>query len=574
MSSAFAVSRAPRPLALAVGLAGLLAVLAALQYRWTGEMSRAEGERMQNGLRAASLRFAHDLDHEVASVAPFFFPMPGGADDRAARWAERFQEWAQSAHDPKLVRDILLLETSGDGGLPQLSRLDPEAPRFERVDWTPELDALRRRSPDGRLPPIMAEIPAIVLPLGGRRREMRPAPGPAPDGALVIQLDPERIVQMMPDLAERYFGDAADSAYDLTVVRRTRGRDAVVYRSPGAPPETRRPDITVPLLDFRGLEDERGGPGLFRGLRFGGRRRGFWGGPPPPPPGESPDWELRVTHRAGSLEAAVARARARNLSVGFGVLVLLAASMIFVVVSAQRAQRLAQQQIEFVAAVSHEMHTPLAAIRSAGGNLADGVVHEPAQVQRYGAMIETEGRRLSSMVAQALEFAGIQSGRQQYRMEDVTIADVVDAALDECRFTIEEKNLTIERDLPDALPRLQADPAALRTALKNLIENALKYGDPTRAIGVAARLAGSEVQLSVRDHGPGIAESDRPHVFEPFYRGRGNGTRVQGSGLGLSVVRHIVAAHGGSVGFETGADGTTFTLHLPVAAPAARETRA
>jgi two-component system sensor histidine kinase SenX3 len=260
--------------------------------------------------------------------------------------------------------------------------------------------------------------------------------------------------------------------------------------------------------------------------------------------------------------------------VGFGVLVLLAASMIFVVVSAQRAQRLAQQQIEFVAAVSHEMHTPLAAIRSAGGNLADGVVHEPAQVQRYGAMIETEGRRLSSMVAQALEFAGIQSGRQQYRMEDVTIADVVDAALDECRFTIEEKNLTIERGLPDALPRLQADPAALRTALKNLIENALKYGDPTRAIRVAARVAGSEVQLSVRDHGPGIAEADRPHVFEPFYRGRGNGTRVQGSGLGLSVVRHIVAAHGGSVDFETGADGTTFTLHLPVAAPAARETRA
>ncbi len=575
MARALAVSGSPRPMALAVGLTALLTVLATLQYRWTGEVSRAERERMENGLRAATVRCARDLDREVAAIVPFFFQPGAEIGDRDARYAAFYAEWMASGTDSKLLRDVLLVEPGPNGAPPRLLRFDPDRQRFEPTDWTSDLEPLRRRPLEVRGNPIVAEVPAIVLPVTPwRRREPRAAGLPA-DGIVVLRLDASRIVEMLPELAERSFGDADFSVYELAVVRRTREGESVVYRSPGAALESRKPDIVVPLLDMRGLDETRG-EGFRAGGRFGVRRRGLlWGGgSPPPSAGAPPAWELRVTHRAGSLEAAVARVRTRNLSVGLGVLLLLAASVVFVVVSAQRAQRLAHQQLQFVAAVSHEMHTPLAAIRSAGANLADGVVNEPGQVQRYGSLIETEGRRLSSMVTQALEFAGIQSGRQQYRLEPVAVADVVNTALDACRWSIEEKNVNVEREVPESLPPIRADLAAMRTAVKNLVENALKYGDPAHPIVVGARAAGGEVSISVGDRGPGIAEADRARIFEPFYRGAPNGAPVQGSGLGLAVVRHVVLAHGGRVDFVTGADGTTFTIHLPAAPAQPVEARA
>ena len=117
-----------------------------------------------------------------------------------------------------------------------------------------------------------------------------------------------------------------------------------------------------------------------------------------------------MTHSSGSLEAAVSSQRRRNLAISSSVLGLLGASMGLLVLATRRAQRLARQQMEFVAAVSHELRTPLAVIRSAAENLADGVVHDEAQIRRYGELMRTEGRRLTDMVEQILEFAGIQSG--------------------------------------------------------------------------------------------------------------------------------------------------------------------
>ena len=122
-------------------------------------------------------------------------------------------------------------------------------------------------------------------------------------------------------------------------------------------------------------------------------------------------WDLRVQHRAGSLDAAVAAARRRNLSLSGGVLALLGVAVALIAVSARRAQSLARQQLEFVAAVSHELRTPVAVINSAAGNLADGVVGDPARVKRYGATIQTEARRLGETVERVLQLAGLGSGR-------------------------------------------------------------------------------------------------------------------------------------------------------------------
>jgi signal transduction histidine kinase len=128
-----------------------------------------------------------------------------------------------------------------------------------------------------------------------------------------------------------------------------------------------------------------------------------------------------LKHPAGSLETAVNAARRRNLILSSGILAVLGASMGLLVLSTRRAQRLARQQMEFVAAVSHELRTPLAVIRSAAENLADGVVHDEAQIRKYGDLMRNEGRRLTEMVEQILELAGIQSGQRGFALRPVQL---------------------------------------------------------------------------------------------------------------------------------------------------------
>ena len=279
-----------------------------------------------------------------------------------------------------------------------------------------------------------------------------------------------------------------------------------------------------------------------------------------------------IKHRDGSLEAAVAHVRFHNLGISLGILALLGAAMAMIMVTTQRAQRLARQQIEFVAGVTHELNTPLTAVRSAGQNLADGVVSDPAQVRRYGTLIANEGRRLSDMVAQALEFAGIQSGRRAYHLRPVEVAEIVDDALQDSRWLLQEKGIELEREVEPDLPAVLADAAALRRAVQNLVENAVKHGGAGGWIGVRARRAASgQVEITVADRGPGIAAEDLPHLFEPFFRGRNAAVgNIPGSGLGLSLVRHIAESHGGRIAVDTVVgQGSAFTLRLPAASTAA-----
>ena len=157
--------------------------------------------------------------------------------------------------------------------------------------------------------------------------------------------------------------------------------------------------------------------------------------------------------RAGSLEALVQQSRRRNLAIGFGVLLLLAASFALVLAAAARQQRLARQQIEFVASVSHELRTPLAVICSAGENLADGVVAEPEQVKRYGALVGAEGRRLADMVERVMTFAGIASGAAPRPAADVDVRAVVGEAVASVAPEARERGVEVRLRLAPSLPR-------------------------------------------------------------------------------------------------------------------------
>src|SRR5262245_3025595 len=459
------------------------------------------------------------------------------------------------------------------------------------------------------------DLPGLVIPIGG------PTSGPidpslgegvAPiPGALsyrIIALDADYISrELIPELAGRHFGDSAGE-YTIAVTKRGRA-DQVVYRSDAGATEAalaggdvtagffnilleeinrfffaqwRRPDVNAPVqlkpplnrhrIVILGAEDLKSdkdeSDAALQRLQLGPGAEGVTR--PSLNRNNEGAWLLVVKHRAGSLEAAVATTRRRNLAISFGILLLLGASVGFIVLSSRRAHRLATLQMEFVAGVSHELRTPLAVICSAAENLADGVIDSRDQIKRYGGLIRDEGRRLTGMVEQVLEFAGAQSGRKNYELRTTELTRVIEDAITACRLLLDEGGFEIERKIAPHLPLIKADAAALSRAIQNLLSNAMKYGGDSRWIGLSAELVktadAEEVQIGVSDRGLGIAPSEQDLVFEPFYRGKeAQAAQIRGNGLGLSLVKHIVAAHGGRVSVESKVgQGSRFTLRLPV----------
>ncbi|HEY0511448.1 MAG TPA: HAMP domain-containing sensor histidine kinase [Thermoanaerobaculia bacterium] len=584
------------PLAIGVALLTLLALLATLQYRWIGQVSELESHHLRATLASSARRFATDFDREVTRAFLYFHPersdSPGAWRGRVV---QQFQRWTAEVPYPRLVRDVLHVHRDAAG------RLDVEVLRrgaagFEPIPWPADLEALRRRLSEpargpmfGHVTPVVANLPGLLIPIAVGPPPVVPGPAERSGEAgaadnLVVRFDMDAITrEILPDLTRRTYGSPR-GVDDAVAVVEEAAPGRILFQSDSRLPAAlfRSGDVSAPIFGLRPFDELRN---LWAGRRVARPRgpapSGDAGLDAPGGHGHGEAWRLIVRRRHGSLDEAVARIRWHNLGISAGILALLAVTTGLMMVTTQRAQKLARQQIEFVAAVSHELHTPLTAIRSAGQNLADGVVAEPAQVKRYGALIESEGRRLSGMVGQVLDFAGIQSGRQAYTLQPTEVGPLVERALADCRWMLQERRAEVERDVPADLPPVQGDPEALRRALRNLIENAAKYGGQTGGphpwIRVRARAVGPEIEITVEDRGNGVRREDLPHLFEPFYRGREavDGS-VAGSGLGLSVVRHIAEAHHGRVsvatgggGEENGSAGCAFTLHLPAGEEAA-----
>ena len=538
---------------------------------------------MRESLLSAGSRLTDDFDRELTRAFMLFHPEPGGsAREGLERTGRRYERWREESSWPDLIQTIYSARRNADGSM-ELARFQPESGRFAPIAWPAGFEGARGRlSAEAmnkhRFPFAVLEpdLPALTLPVVF-------GPTSEPDNTLLLlQLDRRMISEeILPELAVRHFGQPEESDYSLAVLD---SKGQPVFRSrPDVSMETfRNADLRLGMLGLRPFSEMRSvwrrrGPHDPGEVRIRKPRHGPLGmhsidsapmQPKQPGLPEEPEgpWQLVIQHRVGSLEAAVSRARIHNLGASLGILALVAITSGLMVVTTQRAQKLARQQIEFVAGVTHELHTPLTAIRSAGQNLADGVVAEPQQVKRYGSLIEREGRRLTDMVGQVLELAGIQSGRKVYQVQPEEVQSLVEGALEDCRVLLDEKKVRIDSQIPSDLPPVLADGAALRRALRNLIENAVRHGGAANWVGLRARQSEDAVEITVEDHGPGIPREDLPHLFKPFYRGK-DAAGVPGSGLGLSVVRHVVEALGGKVSVVSDGPqtGSAFTLHLPAA---------
>ena len=468
--------------------------------------------------------------------------------------------------------------------------------------------------------PVWDEIPALVIPMPLMLMNERVAiQGVQPQNFrmlhasafTILVLDRDYIAgELLPSIAQQQFR-ATSSAPDYQIAVVSKARQDVVYRSNAAfvpdgnaPADASADFFQVRLQEFSSLATEvrkftamvTARPGgvtgerhtqtvtqllpresapvsimVQQGLNSEGKAAISSGGATwsrnATPAGGAPRWRLVVKHPSGSLEAAVNSARRRNLLVSSSVLALLGISVGFLVVTTRRAQELARQQMEFVAAVSHELRTPLAVIRSAADNLAEGVVHDDAQVRKYGELVRGEGRRLTEMVEQILELAGIHSGQRSFALRPVALDPLLQEVIRASSTLLDEARIDVEYEVPEMLPPVLGDEQALRRVFQNLVGNAIKYGAQGRWLGLKARSAGREIVVTVSDRGLGIAASEQVRIFEPFYRApEVISAQIQGAGLGLSLVQRIVEAHGGRITVHsTEGSGSEFSVHLPVA---------
>jgi two-component system, OmpR family, phosphate regulon sensor histidine kinase PhoR len=222
-------------------------------------------------------------------------------------------------------------------------------------------------------------------------------------------------------------------------------------------------------------------------------------------------------------------------------------------------------QTEFVNKVSHDLRTPLTSIRMFVETLQMGRLPDPERQREALAIISEETVRLSTLINRLLDWARMESGRRRYELKPEPVEAIVDAALAAYEPQLISEPAQVTRTVQPGLPAILADRAALSEALLDLLRNAHKYTGPDKKIAIAARGGGPNIFISVSDNGPGIRRADQKRIFEKFYRAKDPLDRtIEGSGLGLSMVKHIVVGHGGriSVSSELGA-GATFTIALP-----------
>jgi signal transduction histidine kinase len=558
--------RAVIELAAIVGMVLVVCTLAVLQYRWTAEIGRSEQERLKGTLTTSVRGFDQEFSYDFERLCEAFeidpeVPMTA-VENRIAR---QQNDWERVASRPALLAkvDIWKLEN----GHTSFESFEPTAKRFVESAWPERLGNLReyfeaqaRQLNAGDLGDrealyypwtFQGSAPAIVRPIF--HVENRADANVEVQGFLILEFDEEFLEQQyVPELATRHFGEIGLTTFGVAVRTAKAPYRTIYTTSANFPSSNFAPDATVNLFDSVAEE---------------ARRRGH---APLQAASEGEQWQLVVQHSAGSVDFGVAQWRRRNLAISFGLLALLAGTVVLLFSVARRAQRLARLQMEFVAGVSHELCTPLAVINSAAENIVDGVVEGPRQVREYGSMIREQGRRLERLVDEVLLFAAGRFGRSGYDLRPTEVVPVLEQSLMVAETMLRDTGFTLQKEISPELPFVIADPEAMGKCVDNLISNAMKYSAENRWVSIRAVCgpdgAYPEVRITVEDKGIGISPADLPHVFEPFYRAQGvRDGQIRGVGLGLYLVKRMMEAMGGSVSVSSKlSKGSVFTLHFPV----------
>ncbi|MCC7376567.1 MAG: HAMP domain-containing histidine kinase [Verrucomicrobiales bacterium] len=313
--------------------------------------------------------------------------------------------------------------------------------------------------------------------------------------------------------------------------------------------------------------------------------RGLEGAETPAEPGTKEDWLATAEVPSGPAAAVTVRLRVdkpreflvpvRRRVMGLAVFIALASlTSVFAVVMALRAwerqRRLAEMQSGFVASVTHELRAPLASVRLLAEELVDLGDGSPGRRENYLRLIVRETQRLGFLIENVLRHARLERGGDALESAEVDLREVLEQSVESLRPVAAERDVPLTLEVPANPVLVDVDAPAMQQVLVNLIDNALKHSPAGASVVVGlGDAAGGEARLWVEDHGAGIPREDQKHLFDAFYR-RGTELRREtpGVGLGLTIVKRIVTAHGGEVTVESAPGaGARFEVRLPCRQP-------
>ncbi len=547
-----------------VAIAVVVCVLGILQYRWTGEISAGEQDRLSRVVTKDARNFDEHVAYDFERLAESFEIDPIDPASTVESYVTRkYREWNETTSRPDLLAGIYIWRKTADQ-VPYFESLDRTSVQFQKSDSSNKIEVLQPKLEKdwGKLPIFMAGRQAVYYHwkfYGDSFALVRPVfrvVSPARDsdmgveamGFLVVQIDGMFLKEhYFPDLTEQ---DFADSGFNVAVRSAAPPFRTIYSSDPSFSISTSSPDARRNLFDSIAEQARRRGRPL---VDFADASR---------------QWQLVAQHPSGSLEAAVVNWRQRNLAIGLALLTLLLCCAGLIVSVARRAERLGNLQMQFVAGVSHELCTPLTVINSTVENLADGIVDDPVQVQEYAAILRGQGDRLSRLLEQVLLLASGKLGEPASKLRPVDLASIVSQAIVTSEKMLRNEGFTLKKEIALNLPPVKADPVLLGECIANLLSNAMKYGGSNRWIALRIREVKShalhEVQVAVEDKGIGIAAGDLQSIFEPFYRVQAvRDGQVRGVGLGLYLVKRMIESMGGriSVTSEVG-KGSSFVLHF------------
>ena len=279
-----------------------------------------------------------------------------------------------------------------------------------------------------------------------------------------------------------------------------------------------------------------------------------------------PRLELGISMASSSIEELARTRTYTGLTLVIIINLLLIGGVIFVFRNVRKEVKLAQIKSDFVSNVSHELRTPLALIHMFVETLQMGRVKTEEKRDEYYSILLQETNRLSQIVNKILSFSKIEAGKRKFHFENVDLNELVDNVLATYTYHLESNGFAVKCNLADSLPAFNADKDAVSEALINLIDNAIKYSKDTKEISISTGKDNNNIFLEVADKGMGISNEDQKRIFEKFYRvTKGEVHDTKGTGLGLTIVQHIVHSHKGKIDLiSSPGKGSAFKLIFPI----------
>ncbi len=278
-------------------------------------------------------------------------------------------------------------------------------------------------------------------------------------------------------------------------------------------------------------------------------------------------WILQTVPRNYTeIEKDVRNQRRTNLFLIIISMSLIFLSLAIIHVAGRRERQLRKLKEDFISNVSHELKTPLSLIGMFSEILKTGRVRNEEAKLEYYSIIHSECDRMSHLISNLLDFASFERGERAKNFETINLAQLVTKELEAYRYQAQKEGFQVTADVHSDIPDTLADPTAISMAFLNLLDNSVKYSGDQKQIRVGVQQSDDHIDLSVADQGPGIPPEEQQKIFEKFYRGSAAAIKkTRGSGIGLSITKHVAEMHGGEVlvASEVG-KGSTFTLRIPI----------